>query len=542
MHSVYSAIVNGYEDSINIWYPVFCAGIRAMNWQLFTSKVLPKVFAMAGYEFSSATRYAAVHIVVAAAVVAGEREELERTVLSSYVQLLHDADYGLRRTALRNMGVVLKAVKPSEAERLFFGELVALLADTDSSIRFIVIDIVVSFHKLFSRHRLQKDFVPLLMKEFNNGWEDKSNWLLQNCGTVVKFLMNRELLEEKCVTGIKMFFDSAVNTQDAELNKLAIKSFPCLIDMHFAFELNPSKYVNALNELAIGPWYQQNVLESLSDIITVYYSHNKIAFIQPILTVFMHSENSCLLLSLMAILAKHAKKLFSAERETLSDSFRRELLRWLKEGWSNARKGLSRSMCAFIELVPAFQKLFLVAEYNEYFMKELVVVIRQGNKAEKQVASKAFCLLYLKNHSLETRQELLNQVLSLSTSVSCFGRQGLLYFIEAAFDLFSVGFLHRNKIVDSYLTLGEDRVIDVRMKFAFLADKAVRILAQREGAQAQFASILLKLQEDSSREIKRLAKDARKKLLKFKPREDSSDKAKERQEEDYVRTGKEVSL
>eukprot|EP00826_Nyctotherus_ovalis_P054975 TRINITY_DN7264_c0_g1_i7.p1 TRINITY_DN7264_c0_g1~~TRINITY_DN7264_c0_g1_i7.p1 ORF type:complete len:356 (+),score=82.74 TRINITY_DN7264_c0_g1_i7:282-1349(+) len=354
--------------------------------------------------------------------------------------------------------------------------------------------------------------------------------------------MSRELLEEKCVTGIKIFFDSAVNTQDAELNKLAIKSFPCLIDMHLAFELNPSKYVNAVNELAIGPWYQWDVLESLSDIITVYYSHNKITLIQPILTVFMHSEDPYLLLALTKILAKHTKKLFSAEKETLSNNFRKELLRWLKDGWGNAKKGLSRNMCAFIEIVPVFQQVFLVAEYNEYFMKELVVVIRQGNKAEKQIASKAFCLLYLRNHSVETRQELLNQVLSLNTSVSFFGRQGLLYFIEAAFDLFSVKFLHENKIVDSYLALGKDMVTDVRMKFTFLADKAIRILAQREDTQSQFVSILLKLQEDSNKEIKRFAKDARKKLLKFKPKEDPVDKAREKQEEDYVKIGKEVNL
>jgi hypothetical protein len=87
MHVVYKEIDNGYEDSINIWYPVFCVGIRAMSWKLFITKVFPKILKMASYESTYVTRNAAANIIVAAGILAAEKEVLEENILDSYMQL-----------------------------------------------------------------------------------------------------------------------------------------------------------------------------------------------------------------------------------------------------------------------------------------------------------------------------------------------------------------------------------------------------------------------------------------------------------------------
>jgi hypothetical protein len=444
--------------------------------------------------------------------------------------------------ALSNLKLVFKVIEPLEIERLFFGELITQLTDSNSLIRFIVMDVILSYQESITKYRLEKDFVPLLMKEFSDKWEDKNNWLLQNCGRVIKFLMNRQLLNDKRITAIKKFFDPILDSKESELNKLAILNFPAIIDMYLTFELDSSKYINALNELAIGPWYQSTVLETLNEIINVYHSHNKVSSIQPILTILVNNEDQGMLLKLMSTLGNVVDKLFSKDsrRNMLGNVFKRDLIRWIKNTWNTVKKGLSRSICTFIESIHLFQDIFNLTEYNEYFLKELVTLIQSGNKTEKQIAAVVFCQLYLKNYSIETKKVILKDALNMGRSVSCFERQGFLYLVEAAFDLFSIRFLFENKIVESYLGLGRDRVVDVKLRFVYIAKKAVKIIGQREEAKAQFDALLMKLEKDSSREVKRLAKDARKDLIKFIPKEDPSDKDKEKHENEFLERGKKV--
>jgi len=542
MHAVYKEIDNGYEDSINIWYPVFCIGIRAMNWELFITKVFPKILKMASYESTYVTRNAAANIIIATAIIAAEKQVLEENVLHSYMQLCQDSDNDLRKMALTRLKLVFKFIEPPEIEQLFFGELMTQLTDTNPFIRFIVMDVVFSYQEAVSKHRLEKDFIPLLMKEFSDGWEDQRNWLLQNCERVIKFLMKRQLLDERCVTAITTFFDPILNSKEPDLNKLAIFNFPAIIDMCLTFGLDSSKYINALNELALGPWYQITVLETLSEIINVYHAHDKITLAQPILTILMYNEDQSALLKLMNTLGRMVEKLFSKGKrdQTLGNIFKRDLLIWIKTIWGNVKKGLSRSICSFMESIPLFQDIFSLIEYNEYFLKEVITFIQSGNKIEKQIAATTFCLLYLKNYSIERKLPILKEVLNMGRSINCFERQGLLYLVEAAFDLFSIKFLFENKIVESYLELGKDRVIDVKMKFVFIAKKGVGIIGQREEAKVQFDALLIRLEKDSNKEIKRLAKDGRKCLTNFIPKEDPSDKDKEKQEERYLEKQKEV--
>ncbi len=178
-----------------------------MDWPAFSERLLPRVLKQAGLGYTSVTRNAAAQIVTAAAIVACERKVLEKTLLRPYLELCQDSDVTIRKTTLNNLKLIFQKVEPSDVEGLFFGELVTHLTDPNVAIRYIVLDVVLSYHKLFSTSCLLKDFVPPLIKEFELGWKDADNWLLQNCALAVNFLLERDLLSDEHIPIITKFFD-----------------------------------------------------------------------------------------------------------------------------------------------------------------------------------------------------------------------------------------------------------------------------------------------------------------------------------------------
>ena len=178
-----------------------------MDWGSFSERLLPKVLKLAGLEHTLVSRNAAAKIITAAIILAAEKKVLKSTLLHPYMEICQDSDVLLRKTALSNLKLFLPKVEPSEVERLFFSELVMHLNDPNGAIRLIIIDVIVSFHQRFSTQCLENDFVPVLIKEFEQGWKEPDHWLLQNCAHAVNFLVIRKLLQDEHVPIINKFFD-----------------------------------------------------------------------------------------------------------------------------------------------------------------------------------------------------------------------------------------------------------------------------------------------------------------------------------------------
>jgi hypothetical protein len=83
----------------------------------------------------------------------------------------------------------------------------AHFTDPNPAIRALAFDNVLQFHQMFSTQHLEHALVPVLLKEFEVGWKDSNDWLLQNCGLAVTALCQRSLLQESHIPVINKFFD-----------------------------------------------------------------------------------------------------------------------------------------------------------------------------------------------------------------------------------------------------------------------------------------------------------------------------------------------
>eukprot|EP01022_Parablepharisma_sp_SALTPOND_P007158 TRINITY_DN1290_c0_g1_i15.p1 TRINITY_DN1290_c0_g1~~TRINITY_DN1290_c0_g1_i15.p1 ORF type:complete len:715 (-),score=72.02 TRINITY_DN1290_c0_g1_i15:7827-9971(-) len=552
MGIIYQVIDDGCEDVINAWYPAFCIGLRAMNWSTFTEKLLPKVVKLAGLESTYVSRTAAANIVTAASIIAAEKRVLEKFLLHPYMELCQDSDVIIRKTALSNLKLIFQKVEPSEVERLFFAELLIHLADPNPWIRYIILDVILSFHKLFSTHCLSSEFVPLLVKEFENGWKDSDNWLLQNCGLAVNFLLERNLLQEEYVPVITKFFNKAFNLEELEIKAIGLRNIAPIIDMCLGRDPESTKYSKSLNELAIGPLYQHCILQSLPDIVKAHYKHKKMPLIRPMLTALMQNDDPCFTISLFRTLVKIISKVLSDDEDSedkkgpglRSEVFKGQVLDWIKEKWKNAKSSRRRDLSVLIELIPQCQECFPVTEYNDYFINEMVGIIKTGNKVEKKLASVSFCLLYFKNYLSESRNAAMGRILEMADAFTCFERMAVLCFIEVAITYFSRKFLAQNGIVKTYLSLAEDKVANIRIKFVSMGLKISKILSQEEHKSQLFSALTL-LQNDMDKDVRKFAKDTYNQLKKDNAKANSKiseddDQVKEKREQDLLKREKEV--
>eukprot|EP00826_Nyctotherus_ovalis_P016301 TRINITY_DN14712_c0_g3_i4.p1 TRINITY_DN14712_c0_g3~~TRINITY_DN14712_c0_g3_i4.p1 ORF type:complete len:594 (-),score=123.58 TRINITY_DN14712_c0_g3_i4:454-2235(-) len=541
MGVIYSAIDNGSEETVNLWHPVFCAGIASMTWKYFEEKFLPRLKKMAGLGSTHVTRNAAANMLAAAAVLAAEKKELERTLLHSFMQLCQDSNVIIRKTALNNLRRIIPKVEPSEVERLFFAELVEHLKDPNPWIRFIVIELLIKFHALFSTDSLNKEFLPLVSKEFARGWKDPDNWLLLNCGSVVNVLLCRGFFTEDCLPDISKFYESILFSKDPKLNAIAVRNIAPMIDMQLSCSPSNVKYSTMLHEFAVGPLYQEQVLKILPELIRVHFKHKKMSLMRPIIAALMQNESQIFAVELFSCLSKQMPKVLAKDKEdkvSYDEKFQKQVLNWIKQLW---KAGCKRHLRPLIEIVPRCQEFFPLADYNHYFMEELVGMLRTGNKAEKKLGASSFCLLYLKNYMPEVRNDALNRVLAMAQSKSCFERQAVLSFVEAAIDHFSLKFLIDKKIIDTHMSLAEDKVSNVRIQFSRVAKKIVTVIARNAKVKSNLSNLLNLLQNDMDKDVRKLAVEASQKLKAARIRSEAEEKAKEKQEEDLEKREKQVT-
>lgn len=516
-----------------------------MTWSYFVEKFLPRLKKMAGLGSTHVTRNAASSILAAAAVIAAEKKELEKSLLHSFMQLCQDSNVIIRKTALSNLKYIIPKVEPSEVERLFFSELTEHLKDLNPWIRFIVIELFIKFHSLFSTDSLSKEVVPLLAKEFENGWKDVDNWVLLNCGSIVSFLLCRGFFTEDLYPVVTKFYETALYAKDRKLNSIAVDNIAPMIDMKLSYDPTNTKYSIVLHEFAVGPLYQEQILKILPEIVRVHFAHKKMSLVRPIVAALMQNESLGFTVELFASLSKLMPKVLAKDKEdkvNYDEKFQKQMLKWIKELWNQTKANSKRHFRSLIELIPRCQDSFSTIDYNNYFLCELVEILKTGNKAEKKVGANSFCQFYLKSYIPELRGEALNKVLGMAKSNSCFERQSVLMFIEVAFDCFSRKFLFEKKLVQTYLNLAEDKVSNVRIQFARVAKKAVKVIINNEKTRADFISLLNILQNDMDRDVRKLAVEAYQELKATKTYKDADEQAKLKREEELLKRQKEVIL
>lgn len=137
----------------------------------------------------------------------------------------------------------------------------------------------------------------------------------------------------------------------------------------------------------------------------------------------------------------------------------------IKETWNNVKKNSWRSCCKIMAVIFPIQKYFSPQDFNEFFLKEAVETIKEGNNQTRKSASKLFCDLLLHNYHSSTRTAFMSTVIALSTSASCYERIGYTYFVEIAVRCFSREFLANNQLLEHFLELSNDKITNLRLRF-----------------------------------------------------------------------------
>ncbi len=244
-----------------------------------------------------------------------------------------------------------------------------------------------------------------------------------------------------------------------------------------------------------------------------YHKHGKIGLSHPVFTGLMLQEDQAFVTSMFKCLAKLCPKLFpdsvsvEEERKGVDDTFRTRVVDWIKERWKAIRALGRRDMCSFVETIPICQEFFPMAEYNDFFLGEFVCVIKSGSKEAKRLASHAFCTLFLRNYISASRAAALTKVLDMAKALTCLERLGLLTFAEIAADYFSRQFLADQGVIRAYLSLAEDKVANVRIRFAAICPRMIKAI-KLDTDRTQLRTLLACLENDLDRDVRKLAKDA----------------------------------
>ena len=542
MSVVFNVIYNGSEGEVNTWYPVFCVGLPLMSWELFIEKFLPLLLTMASLESTFVNRNAAVHILAAAALISAEKNEFEKNIYHHYMQLCQDTDIVIKKVALNNLKFIIPKVKPSEVEKLFFGEVVEQLKDYNVWIRSIMFDLVLKFHKLFSSNCLEKQIVPFISKEFTKEWKDLDCWLLNNCGPIVNFLLSRELFIESLRPVISKYFKKIIYSKDPKLNEIAVRNLSPMIDMQLGFD--DARYSKALAELAIGPIFQEQILGILSDVINVHFAHKKISLVRPIVSALMQNENHYFNAKLFNCLSKVMSRLLSKndsanDKISIDENYQKQIFTWIKGLWNNSQSKLCARL--LIETIPKCQDLFPVIDYTDYFLREISKLIKTGNNAEREIAADSFCLLYLNDYFSETRNTELGKLIDLAHSMSCFERQAYISFVGAAFNNFSIKLIMEKDIIKDFIELANDKISNTRIRFLKIAKKIGNKIIDK-GMRQELLKNLEKLVKDTDKDVKKYAIEAFQLMKQPQKIDEEEEKLRQDREEALIIKEKEVYI
>lgn len=128
----------------------------------------------------------------------------------------------------------------------------------------------------------------------------------------------------------------------------------------------------------------------------------------------------------------------------------------------------------------------------------------------------------------------------MALSTTCFERQTALTFIDVSFDYFSRKFIFSKKIIQTYLSLVEDKVSNVRLQFSMIAKKAARVTGNNTEVREKLTNTLVALQNDTDKDIKKYANVAYQVLAESHAQDEGEEELRERREKELVEREKKV--
>jgi hypothetical protein len=198
--------------------------------------------------------------------------------------------------------------------------------------------------------------------------------------------------------------------------------------------------------------------------VTIFHKHNRTRHVRPVVTRLLAVQDPPLLLLLLQKLPDLLPLLYNQPSD-FDPEFRKALLTRVKEAWTSFKKASWRRFQELLSIIPSFQAYFDLDEYNEYFLDEIVDVIKTGNNQIQTLASKICSDLLLQNYHSHRRGECVGRLVGLAKSRSCYERLSYLAFSVCAIRSMPLTILKRTQIIEMMLTLAADPIANLRFRF-----------------------------------------------------------------------------
>lgn len=212
----------------------------------------------------------------------------------------------------------------------------------------------------------------------------------------------------------------------------------------------------------------------------------------------LKSLNECL--SLIVITMESSGKMEDKKLQESEESLLRLILDKAKSVWTETKKLSWKLIYSMVQIVPGLQKFFPLAEYNEYFVEEMLEVLRGGNCQLKSAAASSLCSLLSQNYHTPVKRTCCSKVLLLATSDSCYARINYILFFKASLEYFSLKFITEYNLFAPFIKLSDDKVSNVRIHFLRAAKEVIAKLTK--DLQKSVITKVKELKEDKDRDVK----------------------------------------
>jgi len=191
------------------------------------------------------------------------------------------------------------------------------------------------------------------------------------------------------------------------------------------------------------------------------------------------------------------------EKKLQEENLFNSILDKTKSTWLEVKKLTWKQIYSMIEIIPTLQKFFTLSEYNEYFLEELLRIIRQNNYQLKMIAALSLCNLLSHNHRTPVKKSYCSKMLALATSECCYERISFIFFFKASLKHFSLEFCCEHDLFVTFIKLGSDKILNIRIRFLKAAKEVITKLTK--DLQCILINQVKELRKDKVIDVKQLA-------------------------------------
>jgi len=476
-----------------MWHPVFAEGIKLLSWKYFSEKYLTIIKKMVNLSHTPTTRLASAHILGATLNIAADQGQLNKAMITEYCDLCQDVDLSVRFTMLDNMPILLVKIKQDIERDLLTQEILNNIKDQNIEICLRAYNIIVTKYQYFNTDKLKSEFLPELLKEIDAQpsvappTNSILSFLKSHFAEILEMLVKSNLSTLEINKSLNLFFRNNIwiKQTEQECIKISILSLPFLATMNFSKNIDDFPYESEFQERLKNNEFIMNFAKNFHNLQSAYNDYGKESRLKQSFNIMLWNENLKYVRSFMSnlvnILTKflHIKKESdeensSSEEENVPEKyeeskeddfeFKQKILTRIKEIWKLSKTWPWREQENFIQILSELQDIYSIEEFNNYFLDELLMVSKTGNRKTKSTALKVICEFLTRNHYSKKRTEIFNKLIDFSKSTSYIDRHHYLVFIETAIEYFSFSLLNSYKLFERYLYLTEDRITNIKLK------------------------------------------------------------------------------